>query len=207
MTLLQSLLQLASQIFAQFIATPALLSAVITGITALISVTWFVASNVRKRIMRRWGARWEIHKVALGPRMTRQRYQEISQQVSGFHCLIVRYGTDDYMSKIASDDEREVGRLQNKVRPVELKFDEQGEGILVLKLRVHKRLGTQFKCFVVVPQMANMDQIMTRIRECNHVVDVQISHSQFRDRIYFLIDKFFRATTVEGITTNVVFPE
>jgi hypothetical protein len=34
--------------------------------------------------------------------------------------------------------------------PIEMRFDPSGNAIFTLRLPLHKRIGTQFKCFVTV---------------------------------------------------------
>jgi len=95
-------------------------------------------------------------------------------------CLLVRYGTDLYFEKLASDQEKYEGRLQNRVLRnrsiIRWRFDRRDRFSLfkglryawfrlrrwnvveedaewltpVFKLPVHSRLGTQFKFFLEV---------------------------------------------------------
>ncbi len=58
------------------------------------------------------------------------------------YCLVVRFGTDDYLASMASEQERHQGRLINRV--VEIERD-------ALLLPVHRKLGTQFKLYYLLP--------------------------------------------------------
>ncbi len=60
------------------------------------------------------------------------------------YCLVVRFGTDAYRTNVASEQERYQGRLLNRV--VEIKPDP-----MILNLPVHRKLGTQFKLYYLLP--------------------------------------------------------
>ena len=60
-------------------------------------------------------------------------------------CLLVRHGRDEYLEKMASDQERYEGRLLNRVIRI---TDLSAAGLATFELPVHRRLGTQFKLFI-----------------------------------------------------------
>ena len=87
--------------------------------------------------------------------MTRERYLQIKGQIEGFSCMHVRFGSDRYLSSLASDQEKYEGWLRNKVLP----FDVSGNATFTLRLPLHKRAGTQFKCFVTVRHADAVDAL------------------------------------------------
>jgi hypothetical protein len=177
-------------------------------VAAVINVTWFVISGILKFLVRRANRRVKNHTFILGQSITRRKFERLKQDILGFHCLIVRYGTDDYLRHIASDQDRYEGRLQLKIRKINIDFDNSDRAIFSLKLPIHKRLGTQFKCFVVARSVDRVPAVISILKGCEHVSDVRKSASYFEVRIYFLVNHF---TVVETITPNLknnyIFPE
>lgn len=63
-----------------------------------------------------------------------------------FKCLLIRFGTDKYIKDMASDREKHDGRLRNKT--IEGLYN---NGKVIYSIPLHKRIGTQFKCYLEVP--------------------------------------------------------
>jgi hypothetical protein len=200
------------------------------SITMVMNVTWFVISWLLKHFVRIANRRISNHHFLLGEGITRAEYQKIAADIAGFYCLIVRHGTDEYISRMASDQERFEGRQQLKLRPILVRYgaatDERGDNskrclsalkqknasdekvIFQLKLPVHKRLGTQFKCFAVSKDINKIPAIISMLNTCEHVSDIKQSGSYHKNRVYFLLDQFFVIDTITpGIRNNFVFPE
>ena len=120
-------------------------------------------------------------------------------------CLFVRYGTDAYIERLASQQEKYEGRLRNRVLPVAL--TPQGEVNYVhFAIRVHKRLGTQFKLFVNCPDEPRAVETVKHLRElefCIRNVDVVNVGDEWR--VWFLLTKYGAVRTVEGFENNL-FP-
>ena len=179
-----------------------------TVVTAAINVTWFVISSVLTWITRWLRLRTKSHDFVLGNTITRQKYEELSQDISGFYCLFVRYGSDDYLMKMASDEERYEGRLRLKLIPIEVKFNEKDQAVFTLTLTIHKSLGTQFKCFAQARSIERVPAVIERLKKCEHASMPRQSDSYHRDRIYFLLDQFVQIPTVDpAVTNNYIFPE
>lgn len=201
-------------------------------VTMVINVTWFVISWMLKHLVRIANRRIRSHDFILGRAITRAEYRKFAEHIRGFRCLLVRHGTDDYLSKMASDQERFEGRQQLKVLPIKVHFDwsrmkyaplwkrivwrlgwragDDAKAIFKLTLPIHRRLGTQFKCFIVArdAEPTTVDAIISTLNVCEHVSDARQSDSYHKDRIYFLLDQFFKVDTItEGISNNYIFPE
>ena len=71
----------------------------------------------------------------------------------------VRFGSDQYLSSLANDQDKYEGWLRNKVLPIEMRFDVSGNATFTLRLPLHKRTGTQFKCFVTVRHADAVDAL------------------------------------------------
>jgi hypothetical protein len=177
-------------------------------VATVINVTWFFISSLLGYIVRRAHWRVRTHTFVLGQAVTRQEYENLRRDISDFWCLIVRYGTDEYISKMASDQERFEGRQQLKLRRISVQFDKNSKPKFVLQLPIHKRMGTQFKCFVVARDVERVPAIITTLNKCEHVSEIKQSDSYHRDRVYFLLDQFFVIDTITpGVRNNFVFPE
>ena len=127
--------------------------------------------------------------------------------VNGFNCLHVRYGTDRYLSTLASEQEKYEGRLKNVVLPIKVEFDRSGNALFTLRLPVHKRIGTQFKCFVSVRREDALGNVEAFLNSCDRIKDVSVSRSVKSNRIYFLLDRFDAIPTIDGHINNMVYPE
>jgi hypothetical protein len=152
-------------------------------VATVINVTWFFISSLLGYIVRRAHWRVRTHTFVLGQAVTRQEYENLRRDISDFWCLIVRYGTDEYISKMASDQERFEGRQQLKLRRISVQFDKNSKPKFVLQLPIHKRMGTQFKCFVVARDVERVPAIITTLNKCEHVSEIKQSDSYHRDRV------------------------
>lgn len=170
-------------------------------LTVVINAVWAIATGLIGRI-RFWGMRQvRDYAIPLGP------YHEDFDGVVEFYCLIVRYGTDSYIRDMASDREKHDGRLQNRAIPIAVRRHKQDQAEFELRLPIHRRLGTQFKCFAQVRDLDHVDKLLATLQGCDRVYDVSRSSSQFRERVYFLLKDFTVVDTVDGIRNNMSFPQ
>jgi hypothetical protein len=176
-------------------------------ITALINTIWFAVSLGLQRFQQWWNAKSTIYPVAFSRGMTRERYAQIKDQIEGFSCMHVRFGSDQYLSSLASDQEKYEGRLRNKILPIEMRFDASGNAIFTLRLPLHKRIGTQFKCFVTVRREDAVEAVKQFLQGCDRINNLSVSKSVKSNRIYFLLDRFDQVTTVDDHINNMAFPE
>lgn len=125
-------------------------------------------------------------------------------------CLIVRYGSDQYIERMASDSERYAGRLRNEIINIEISREVETTAInFILKLPVHQRLGTQFKCFVDVLDESRLQPTVDFLNTAENIIDVSPSAGpNGNTRIFFLlkIPGCAVVKTVEGYENNMCFP-
>jgi hypothetical protein len=177
-------------------------------ITTVINITWFIISSCLAFVAHRVHLRVKSHQFVLGQGVTRAKYEALFRNISSFHCLLVRYGTDDYIIKMASDRERFEGRQQLKVLPITVAFDADDRAIFTLKLPIHKSLGTQFKCFAEARSVAQVPAVIAALKECEHARCVKQSDSYKRTRVYFLLDHFVAMDTINAeVQNNYIYPE
>jgi hypothetical protein len=176
-------------------------------VTAMINTIWFLVSAALQGLQHWWNATWTVYPVEFSRGMKEERYAKIRDAIEGFSCLHVRYGTDQYLSMLASEQEKYEGRLRNNVLPIKVRFDRAGNAVFTLRLPLHKRIGTQFKCFVTVRRENMLGSVEEFLKSCDRVKGVSVSRGVKSNRIYFLLDRFGEVTTVDGHTNNMVYPE
>jgi hypothetical protein len=180
----------------------AVLTAVVTGVAGFVGRLAVGLGSAAVAWLRGWRlARPQTYLVAVGKKRLPFHHDLVKPYV-----LVVRYGTDDYIRHMASEREKHDGRLQNKAIMINVVTDDDGVSSFKLELPIHRRLGTQFKCFVDVKDEARVPEVTDFLVECPRLHEVSRSSSQFRTRIYFLLRDFAEVKTVEGISNNMCFP-
>ncbi|KQS03750.1 hypothetical protein ASG11_05400 [Sphingomonas sp. Leaf357] len=109
-----------------------------------------------------------VQKLTLAPvRLTEEDARRVAVR-----CLLIRFGTDLYFEKLASDQERYEGRLQNRILRNRATAADRDNGWVAsqFNLPIHNRLGTQFKFFLEVeepdaPLGGIMMQVSDKIEE------------------------------------------
>lgn len=120
-----------------------------------------------------------------------------------FRCLIVRYGTDQYIMSMANDQEKYDGRLRNKI--IEGKLDKEQQ-IVKFLIPLHKRIGTQFKFFLDAKDEKDANIILQE-KNFKHIYDLsKASSSMHSYRIFFLVDIYGEVETIDGLKNNMLFP-
>jgi hypothetical protein len=123
-------------------------------------------------------------------------------------CLIVRYGTDRYLRHLASDREKHDGRLQNRKIAVPITAHPDGSTTFRLRIPDHKRLGTQFKCFVDLQDDSRVAEVLEFLADCQSILSPERSASPLHpNRIYFLVSTFDVVRTIDNQRNNMCFPE
>jgi hypothetical protein len=187
-------------------------------LTAIVNLTWHFMRSVRRRL--RW--RTKTFHVSLGPRaagevtINRANWHELSSSIHGFYVIAARFGTEEYLEKFASDEERAEGRWRLVIMKMSMRFDAKGNALLVLKIPVHKYLGTQFKCFVAVRSDGDEEKLERRMQNweallprCKNIVEkteppepdpIGRGGPQVHNRLYFLLSTF--STCAVGTRRN-----
>lgn len=177
----------------------------VTLLVALAGVVWAVASRLGQELYFLLSLRTREIEIEL------QAKTEIPDAITGLHLLFVRYGNDTYLRDLASDREKYHGRLRNKVKQIRIDRTAIGHKPFKVPLRIHKRLGSQFKLFVEVegdpaPVVAYLDG-----HETIEAVEVATrpfggKHGSGRSRVWFLLSRVDTVETVDGFRNNFVFP-
>ncbi len=168
--------------------------------SGFINLGWSMTSLVSRKF-REWASRSiEYREIVLGT------VANVPPTLDGCYCQIIRYGTDQYLERLASDQERFVGQLQNRTLRVEARRNDASQYTLRLKIPVHKRLGTQFKLFVVPKLGAEAQPIIDFLSTLPEVAQPHATQYQKPAKIYFLLKNFATVKSVDGIENNMFFP-
>ncbi len=197
-------IQQIKDVAAYLLAPTVLISTgVLTAVAAFVGrIAWSSATALI-----RWFQSWRLrtvrsHTIALA----KARLPFDARTISPY-CLIIRYGTDNYIQHMASDRERHDGKLQNRKIEVPISLNRDGSSNFKLQIPIHKRLGTQFKCFVDISDESKVGEVMDFLCQCPTITEPEFSSSAFhRTRIYFLLTEFAISTTIDGHRNNMCYP-
>jgi hypothetical protein len=139
--------------------------------------------------------------------LTRHDYETVRKAVRGWYLLVVRYGTDDYLRNMAGPGDREVGRPRYATVAMALSLSATGEVVLQWSLPVHRRLGTQFRCYIETRPDSTAPAVLTGMLKHYDEIDVLESAVENPRRMYFLLKRFPIVATPDGIRQNFVLPE
>ncbi|MEQ6247452.1 hypothetical protein ABMC89_01030 [Sulfitobacter sp. HNIBRBA3233] len=177
----------------------------VTLLVALAGVVWTVVSRLAQAAFFVLSLRTREIEIDLKAKA------EIPDEIAGLHLLFIRYGNDLYLRDLASDREKYHGRLRNKVKQIRIDRETLGERPIKVPLRVHKRLGSQFKLFVEVN--GDPSPVVDYLESHDMISGVGVARRPFRgkhdtgrSRVWFLLDQIDKVETVDGMTNNFVFP-
>jgi hypothetical protein len=175
-----------------------LVAAFLTAIvTAVATVTW----KITNQLFFRFGEKFRVCETELQCNFGKSVFDKISHDKVFLH--IVKFGTDEYLSTLASELEKFDRRLRNKIRPAT--WDNENLSLLTM-VPLHKFLGTQFKFFLTAPSFAEAEQIVSTLKECPNVSDCDISMDSTGFNVYFLSTQFATTTTIDKFKNNFLSP-
>ena len=161
-------------------------------LTVLLRVIWLFTTTVYKAAAEYFDRRIERCRIDLGPLpVPPQRRDRLPRDVL-IHCLLVRYGADEYLEKLASDQERYEGRLRLEISKAKLTLDRDSctySGTIPLK--VHRRLGTQFKLFFEVDDERAAARYVEALGTMTETIaEVSTSGYGAKTRVWFLLERY-----------------
>jgi hypothetical protein len=198
---IQQLVQIADTLL-----TPEVLlsTSVLTVIAAFAGrVSWAGATLVL-----RWFHSWHLRTVQRHTVALARRQLPFDHRILKPRCLIIRYGTDLYVERMACDREKQDGRLQNRVLDIQIATHDDGSTSFRLSIPVHKRLGTQFKCFVDVKDGSKTSEVLEFLSGCPSIASPELSSSPLHpNRLYFFLRDFHIVESIDKHKNNMCFPE
>ena len=151
---------------------------IVAGLMVLV-LTPFVrflwqAGSLAFNQFREWaGQRVEKCRIELGPfTIPVDRIDQMPAQVT-ICCLTIRYGVDEYLERLASEQEKFEGRTRLRIDRFVFRLDREARTYRgKLAIRVHKRLGTQFKLFIEADGNRHAESIIKLLESLDGVVEV-----------------------------------
>ncbi|MBU6499771.1 MAG: hypothetical protein KGJ41_07590 [Rhodospirillales bacterium] len=150
-------------------------------------------------------------RVVIARGLTRHDYDQVRRSIRGWHLLVVRYGTDDYLRNLAGAEDRHAGRPRYTTLPMRLSLSGSGEVVLSWSLPVHRRLGTQFRCYIDIraPVAGGNSGPEVLMGMLKHYDEIEVLAPDVAEptRLYFLLKRFAVIPGGEGVRQNLARPE
>ncbi len=147
------------------------------------------------------------HRLVIARGLTRHDFEQVRKAIRGWKLLLIRYGSDEYLRSMAGEADRNVGRPRYASIPMRLSLSPTGEVLLSWALPVHRRLGTQFRCFIDTRKGDMGPSVLTGMLKHYDEIDVVEPEVPEPTRVYFTLKRFPVVTTAEGVRHNLVRPE
>ncbi len=122
-----------------------------------------------------------------------------------FGVLLVKFGADDYLQTLASENEKQIGRLRLR-ELMAVSRAVNGQARLEFEIPVHRRLGAQFKCYVDIAHNGDMDAARAFFERHEAIARVDQADSLSKHRLFLLLKKFRVVKTIDGLENNFLFP-
>ncbi|WP_135501795.1 hypothetical protein [Roseovarius aestuariivivens] len=168
-------------------------------VTAIVRFVWTVVQRLSDALLFRLSLRTKVIEVSFEAR------PDVPPEIEALKYLFIRYGNDTYLRELASDQEKHHGKLQNRVYAVTVDPPLNGVRRIRVKLRVHKRLGTQFKFFVDVK--GETGPVISYLESHDNIYKVEASpRPGDKKRVFFLVKDYPEIETVDGFRNNMIFP-
>lgn len=146
-------------------------------------------------------------RIVIARGLTRHDFEQVRKGIRAWRLLLIRHGSDDYLRHMAGEADRQIGRTRHDVISMKLALSNTGEVTLSWKLPVHRRLGTQFRCFADVRDNGTGGEMLTGMLRHYDEIEVLASDVPNPTRIYFLLKRFRTVTGADGVRQNLVLPE
>lgn len=146
-------------------------------------------------------------RIVIARGLTRHDFEQVRKGIKAWRLLLVRYGTDDYLRAMAGESDRQLGRTRFDVLNMKLALSNIGEITLSWKLPIHRRLGTQFRCYIDIREGGAGGEVLTGMLRHYDEIEVLPAEVANPSRVYFLLKRFRVVTAADGVRQNIVLPE
>jgi len=177
----------------------------VTLLVAIAGVVWTFARRISQELYFQLSLRTREIEIELSP------LPEVPKEIKELYLLFIRYGNDTYLKELASDQERYHGRLRNKVTKIDVDAARIGDGPIKVRLKIHKRLGTQFKFFIEVE--GDPKPVVEYLERHDTIEKIEVVERPYRgkedegrSRVFFVISRLQTVKTVDGFENNFIFP-
>lgn len=175
-------------------------------VVLIVWAIWTFLRAVLSTISDMLDVRQAKHTIAIARGLTKHDFEQIRKGIKAWRLLLVRYGTDEYLRGMASDTDRQVGRTRFEIINMKLALSNIGEVTLSWNLPVHRRLGTQFRCYIDLREGGVGSDVLTGMLSHYDEILVQPTEAANPQRVYFLLKRFRVVTSTEGVKQNIVMP-
>ena len=146
-------------------------------------------------------------RIVIARGLTRHDYDQVRKGVRAWRLLVIRYGSEDYLRAMAGEADRHAGRTRHDVINMKLALSPIGEVTLSWRLPIHRRLGTQFRCYIDVREGGTGGDVLTGMLSHYDEIAVLATEVPNPARLYFLLKRFRVITGADGLKQNFALPE
>ena len=175
--------------------------------TGLVWAVWTILGYVFATASEMFDVATSKQKIVIARGLTRHDFEQIRKGVRAWHLLLVRYGSDDYLRTMAGEADKQAGRTRYDIIKMRLALSPIGEVTLSWKLPVHRRLGTQFRCYIDIRADGTGTEVLTGMLRHYDEIEVLASEVGVPKRVYFLLRRYRTVASADGGRQNIVLPE
>ena len=175
--------------------------------TFLVWMVWYILRSVFNTTADVLDISTSKQSVVIARGLTRHDFEQMRKGIRNWNLLLVRYGSDDYLRNMAGESDRQAGRTRYQIIRMKLALSPTGEVSLSWALPVHRRLGTQFRCFIDIRGTGAGSDVLTGMLSHYDEIDVLPSDVPQPTRVYFLLKRFRSLASADGSRHNFALPE
>ena len=176
-------------------------------VTVLVWMVWTILGYVFATASELFDVSTSKQKIVIARGLTRHDFDQIRKGVRAWHLLLVRYGSDEYLRTMAGEADKQAGRTRYEIIGMKISLSPIGEVILQWKLPVHRRLGTQFRCYIDIRADGAGTEVLTGMLRHYDEIEVLTSEVGTPTRVYFLLRRYRTVASADGGRQNIVLPE
>jgi hypothetical protein len=175
--------------------------------TVLVWVVWSILRFVFTTASDLFDVSQSKQRIVIARGLTRHDFEQVRKGVRAWRLLLVRYGSDEYLRTMAGDADRQAGRTRYDVINMKLALSNIGEVTLSWSLPIHRRLGTQFRCYIDIRDGGSGGEVLTGMLRHYDEIEVLTAEVTNPTRVYFLLKRFRAVIGADGQKQNIVLPE
>jgi hypothetical protein len=176
-------------------------------VTATVWAVWTAFAAVGRMIADTLEVQGVKHRLIIARGLTRHDFDQVRKSIRGWRVMVVRYGTEEYLRLLAGEADRNIGRPRHTSSGMKISLSASGEAILSWSLPIHRRLGTQFRCYILTRKGGAGFSVLADILKHYDEIEVLQPDLPERKRIYFLLSHFPEIASAEGVRNNYIAPE
>jgi len=176
-------------------------------VTGMVWAVWTTLGAIGRMIAETLEIQGAKHRLVIARGLTRHDFDQVRKSIRGWRVMVVRFGTEEYLRALAGEADRNIGRPRHSSHGMKISLSASGEAILSWSLPIHRRLGTQFRCYILTRKGGAGFSVLADILKHYDEIEVLQPDLPERKRIYFLLSHFPEIASAEGVRNNYVAPE